>query len=169
MLATLRGRRRPWLLGALACLAGLGFAYVLEFGFDLAPCPLCILQRVAMFAAGIGFLLIAAIGPQGLGRWWAQLAVLPGAFAGIAIAGRHVWLQSLPPDQVPACGPPLEQLMAVLPFTEAIAFVLRGEGSCAVIDASFLGLSLPGWTLLVFVALSLWSLLCIRLSRPVVG
>lgn len=160
----LRGRRRPWFLGFTACFLGLGFALLQEHGFDLEPCPLCILQRVAMLAAGVAFLATAVAGPVAWGRWFGSVLTLIGSGAGIAIAGRHVWLQSLPPDQVPACGPPLEQLMAVLPFSEAMAFVLRGEGSCAVIDAAWLGISLPGWTLLVFIALAIWSLFCIPLS-----
>ena len=168
MLAFFRARRLPWLLGSGLCLFGLAFAYVLQYGFGLEPCPLCIFQRIAMLWAGLAFLAVGAVGPVAFGRWVGTALVLIGTFGGIGIAGRHVWLQSLPPDQVPACGPPLEQLMAVLPMQEAIAFVLRGEGSCAVIDASWLGLSLPAWTLLAFVALSLWAIAAVRPTRPLV-
>ena len=83
---------------------------------------------------------------------------------GAAIAARHVWLQNLPEDQVPACGPSLDYLMEVSPWQEVIATVLRGDGNCAIIDASFLGLSIPGWTLVAFVGLGLASLLVPLLS-----
>lgn len=152
--------RRGFMLGFLTCFAGLAFAYYLEYFQDLAPCPLCILQRVAMLFTGLGCLLAALWNAQGLKRWLSALPALAGAGAGLAIAGRHVWLQGLPPDQVPACGPPLDYLLDIMPLTEAIAFLLKGEGSCAVIDAQFLGLSLPGWTLLVFAALAIWTILC---------
>ena len=71
-----------------------------------------------------------------------------------------VWLQSLPPDQVPACGPPLEHLMKIMPWRDALAFVLKGEGNCAVIAGQWLGISLPGWTLAGFAMLMLWAVYC---------
>ena len=79
--------------------------------------------------------------------------------SGIAIAGRHVWLQNLPEDQVPACGPSLDYMMDVMPALDVIRTVLSGDGNCAIIDASFLGVSLPGWTLLGFVALAIWGII----------
>lgn len=152
--------RRGFLWGFFACAGGLIFAYYLQYFHDLEPCPLCILQRVALFAAGLGCLLAAFFNAQGFRRWVSIIPAIAGAGAGLGIAGRHVWLQGLPPDQVPACGPPLDYLLDIMPLTEAISFLLRGEGSCAVIDAQFMGLSLPGWTMLVFAALIIWLILC---------
>lgn len=152
--------RRGFLWGFAACTAGLAFAYYLQYGQGLEPCPLCILQRVAMAAAGIFFLGAGLLNARGWKRWLTALLPLTASLAGLGIAARHVWLQGLPPDQVPACGPPLDYLLNMMPLTDAIAFLLRGEGSCAVIDASFLGLSLPGWTMLCFAGLSIWALLC---------
>ena len=155
--------RKGMALGFAACAGGLVFAYYLQYWHGLEPCPMCIFQRVAMAAAGLVFLLGAIHAPRTLGRRiYALLAALCSS-VGAAIAGRHVWLQSLPADQVPACGPPLDHLMQVLPFMEVISFILRGEGSCAKIAASFLGLSIPAWTLMAFVAIALWALLLIRL------
>ena len=52
---------RQWcLLGALGCAFLLGVAFVLQFAFDLAPCSLCIFQRVAVAVAGVFFLLAAS-------------------------------------------------------------------------------------------------------------
>lgn len=152
--------RYGFMWGFAACVGGLAFAYYLQYGQGLDPCPLCILQRVAMAVAGLFFLLAAVMNRHGWQRWLTAILPLAASLTGAGIAGRHVWLQSLPPDQVPACGPPLDYLLDIMPLTDAIAFLLRGEGSCAVIDASFLGLSLPGWTLVAFAGLSLWALLC---------
>ncbi|MGH8529588.1 MAG: disulfide bond formation protein B [Nevskiales bacterium] len=146
------------LLGFLICAGGLGFAYLLEFAFGLAPCPLCIFQRIAMFAAALAFLAGAIHNPVGWGRWGYSFLALIGAGAGVAIAGRHVWLQHLPADQVPACGPPLDYLLEILPFTEVMRVVLRGDADCAKVDAAWLGLSLPAWTLIAFVAIALYAL-----------
>ena len=151
--------RQLFALGLLACMGGMGFVLYLEHFRGLQPCPMCVFQRVAMVAAGLAFLVGMLHGPRGaVGRWiYAALAVLASG-AGAGIAARHVWLQNLPPDQVPACGPTLEYLMGMLPFTEVVRTILRGDGNCAVIDWTFLGLSLPGWALVAFTGLALLAL-----------
>jgi disulfide bond formation protein DsbB len=151
--------RALFALGFAACAGGMAFVLYLQHFRGLEPCPMCVFQRVAMVAAGLTFLAGALHGPRGaLGRWvYSGLAALASA-AGAGIAARHVWLQNLPPDQVPACGPTLDYLMGMLPFTEVVTTILRGDGNCAVIDWSFLGLSLPGWALVAFAALTLLAL-----------
>jgi len=127
----------------------------------LEPCPLCIFQRVAMMATGAVALLAFLHGPARLGRRiYAGLTALATA-AGIAVAGRHVWLQHLPPNEVPSCGPGLDYWLDTFPLFDVVGKVLRGSGECAVIDWVFLGISLPGWTLIVFVGLAtlaVWQL-----------
>ena len=154
------------LLGFLATVGAMGFALWLEHVQGLEPCPLCIFQRVAMIATGLVFLLAALHGPTGTGRWVYALLVWLSAGAGMAIAGRHVWLQSLPEDQVPACGPTLDFLTDSLPLWEVVATVLRGDGNCAVIDAAWLGISLPAWTQIGFVGLVLWAGVALLATRP---
>lgn len=152
-------------LGFLGCLAGLGFALYLEHFQGLEPCPMCIFQRVAMLATGLVFLLAGLHGPRRGGRgFYAFLALLTSS-AGAFVAGRHVWLQSLPADQVPACGPTLDYLMDVMPFAEVLSTVLRGDGNCAVIDAAWLGISLPGWTLIAFIGLAVYAVAVPVLAR----
>jgi disulfide bond formation protein DsbB len=146
------------LVGFLGCVFGLAFALYLQHFKGYEPCPMCIFQRVAMLGAGIAFLLGAVHGPKAGGRWvYAVLALLASA-VGAAIAWRHVWLQGLPPDQVPACGPTLDYLMQMLPVMEVVQMVLKGDGNCAKIDAQWLGVSLPGWTLISFVGFGLYAL-----------
>lgn len=160
MFAILNQTRLRFLLGFLGCAGAMAFALYLEHFRHLDPCALCVLQRVAMIATGVFFLAGALHGVSGTGRYvYAGLAGL-AALAGAAIAGRHVWLQSLPADQVPACGPPLDHLMKIMPWSDALAFVLKGEGNCAVIAGEWLGISLPGWTLVGFVLLVLWAVYC---------
>lgn len=150
-------RRCAW--GAAVCAAGLGFALFSQHAWGLNPCPLCIFQRLALAATGVFFLLGALLGPvrrwaQGL--WMAGAAL--GALLGVGIAGRHVWLQSLPPSEVPACGPGLSFLMDSFPLKDAVSFVLAGSGECAAVEGRFLGLSMPGWTLVLFAGLFVWAL-----------
>ncbi len=152
-------------LGFAACAGGMAFALYLQYVQDLEPCPMCIFQRVAMISTGVIFLLGALHAPAGTGRWvYAVLAEL-AAISGAIIAGRHVWLQSLPADQVPACGPTLDYLMDAFPMLDVVSMILKGDGNCARIDAAFLGLSLPGWTLVAFLGLALWASLMPILPR----
>jgi len=156
-----------WLfaLGFAACAGGMAFALYLENFRGLDPCPMCVFQRIAMVAAGLAFLAGAIHAPKHGGRWiYAGLAALASA-AGAAIAGRHVWLQNLPPDQVPACGPTLEYLLDMLPVSEVVATILRGDGNCAKIDAAWLGLSLPTWTFVAFIGLTLYALAAPLIAR----
>ena len=151
-------RRAVNLLGFAACALLAAFAYYLQFYEGLEPCPLCIFQRVAMIALGGVFLVAALHNPSGAGgRVYGVLIALVAAI-GAGVAGRHVWLQSLPPDQVPACGAGLDYMLETFPLTEAIRMVLRGTGDCAESVWSFLGLSIPAWTLIWFVAMGLVGL-----------
>lgn len=145
-------RRRLNLAGFALCAALIAAAYYLEFVEGLEPCPLCILQRAALAALGVVFLLAALQNSAGAGRYVYAGLVALAAGVGAAVAGRHVWLQSLPPDQVPACGPGLDYLLDTFPVFEAMALVLRGSGECAQVD-TVLGLSIPLWTLLAFLGL----------------
>ncbi|MDX1654501.1 MAG: disulfide bond formation protein B [Candidatus Competibacteraceae bacterium] len=145
------------LLGLAACGAGLAYAYYAQYGLGYEPCPLCIFQRVAMAALGAVFLIAAVHNPRGWGRYvYAALVVLT-AGAGTAIAGRHVWLQNLPAEQVPACGPGLDYMLEALPLADTLRLVLQGSGECAEIDWVFLGLSMPVWTLAAFLVLGAWG------------
>ena len=153
------------LTGALICALAMGFALYLQHVQGLEPCPLCVFQRVAMIFTGAVLLLAAVHGPGGWGQWVYSGVGVAGALAGLGIAARHVWLQSLPPDQVPACGPALDYLMDVMPVWEVVQTILRGDGNCAIIDWQFLGLSLPFWTGIGFFLLADWAIMCAVLPR----
>jgi protein dithiol:quinone oxidoreductase len=147
------GRRALNALGLAACLGGLGVALLLEHVVGLEPCPLCIMQRAALIGLGLVFLIAWLHGPGVLaGRCYAAVLLLV-AGAGAAVATRHLWLQQLSPEQVPACGPGLDFLLDAFPLREALVLVFQGSGECAEVH-TLLGLSLPGWTLLAFVALA---------------
>lgn len=145
--------RLGYIVGAAVCAGLLGFGLYLQHVVGLEPCPLCIFQRVAFIALGAVFLAAALHGPGKAGAIF--YAVLGGLFAaiGAGIASRHVWLQNLPADQVPACGPGLEYMLERFPLTRMLEKVLSGSGECAEAGWTFLGLSIAGWSLLWFVLL----------------
>ena len=133
---------------ALACAGMVAYAlYVQHFDF-IDPCPLCVLQRMAYMWIG-GVALLATIhGPAAVGRLVYGGAIIAGGLAGLGVAGRHLWLQSLPADQVPDCGMGLNYMLDTMPFFDAMKEVFYGSGECAEVHWSFLGLSMPGWTFL---------------------
>jgi disulfide bond formation protein DsbB len=110
-----------------------------------------------VFAVGVVFLIAALHDPHTTGRRVYGVLGFVAAFAGSIVAARHVWLQNLPLDQIPDCGPGLEYLFDVFPAWEALRMVFRGSGECAEIDWTLLGLSMPGWVLLCLIALGLFS------------
>ena len=137
-------------LGFLICVGGLGFAYYAQFYLRLEPCPLCIFQRLALLVVGLVFLAAALHNPRGWGANVYGLLLGVGAGIGASIAARQIWLQHLPPDEVPRCGPSLDYMLEAFPLTETIREVLTGSGECAKVDL-LLGVSMPVWTLLLFV------------------
>lgn len=156
--------RRLCLIAGGFCVFMLAFALFLQYVLALAPCPLCIFQRVAVVAALVPLLIGALHNPRGVGGAVYGALALVGAGVGAFIAGRHLWLQSLPASEVPTCGPGLDYMMEVLPLSSVVSMVLSGSGECAEIDAAFLGLSIPGWTLVGFLVLSLMSIALIAAS-----
>lgn len=145
------------LVGALICASLLGYAYYLQYFEGQDPCPLCLVQR--FFYYGILFALAAGAlhGPGRKGAIAYSLAALVFAAGGIATAARHVWLQHLPPDQVPACGPDLVFMLENLPFARVLQLLLRGSGQCAEVHWTFLGLSIAEWSLAWFVAFAVFA------------
>lgn len=151
--------------GFLACAGMMGFALFAQHVLLLDPCPLCVLQRVAVIGLGVVFLLAAMQDPSGWGRWVYVVLVLLIAGCGIGIAGWHVHLQNQPPSEVPACGPGLSYMLDAFPLTETLRMVFEGSGECAEVVWSFLGLSMPSWVLVCLVVLAgtgIWN----NLRRP---
>lgn len=133
----------------------MAYALYSEHVLMLEPCPLCVFQRIAIIALGLVFLAAAVHNPSGVGRFGYVVLALVAAIGGIAVAGRHLWLQNLPEDQVPACGPDLGYMVDAFPFSEMLKMVFTGSGECASISWEFLGLSMPAWVLIWAVGLGL--------------
>ncbi|MBT8148552.1 MAG: disulfide bond formation protein B [Pseudomonadales bacterium] len=145
----------------------LGFGYYLELVEGLEPCPLCITQRFFLLLCGLLGLFAALQKPARRGaRVYGALGVLT-AVAGGFFSSRQLYLQSLPPDQVPACGPSLEFILETFPLSEALSILLRGDGNCAEVTWTFIGLSIPGWTLVVFSGFTVgWIIQALRRDQP---
>ena len=147
----------------VASIVGMAFALYLEHVQGLNPCPLCIFQRIGLIGLGMISLIAFIHNPvsNAFKRFYAFLGSLSILWSA-GVAARHVWLQNLPPDKVPSCGPGLDYWLDTLPMKSVLQQVLSGSGECAVVDWTLLGFSLPVWSLLFFVgllAISIWQLI----------
>lgn len=153
---TILASSRTWYaLLALVPAGLLAFGYYLQYGQGLEPCPLCIFQRLAYMAVVAIAIAGVVAAPAGRGRLVLDLLIVLAAGTGTALAGRQVWLQHLPADQVPECGPGLDFMLDAFPLQDTVRMVLSGSGECAQVDWTFLGFSIAEWSLCCFVLLFL--------------
>ena len=152
-LLVLPPRRIAYLLGFAVCAGLIAYALYLQYGAGLEPCPLCVFQRICVIGMGIVFLAAAIQNPGRTGATGYALLQLVIGGAGAGLAVRQVWLQSLPKDEVPACGMGLNYMLDTLPLTDVVRKVLEGSGECAEKGWEFLHLSIAGWTLVFFIAM----------------
>lgn len=137
----------------------LASALILEHAFDLVPCPLCLMQRIWFGWVGLFALASLLHNP----RWgiYPALSLLAGVVGG-GFSIRQLWLQSLPADQVPACGPDMAYMLENFPLADILAQMTSGTGDCAEVAWRFLGLSTPAWALLGFITLAVLAVLQLR-------
>ena len=152
---TLPGPRGLNFIGFLACTGMMGFALYAQHVLLLEPCPLCILQRVAVIGLGSVFLIAALHNPAGWGRRVYAVLLLLFAADGLSISGWHWHLQQLPPEEVPSCGPGLNYMLQNFPLGDALRMVFEGSGECAEVAWQFFGISMPGWVFLLVLGLGI--------------
>jgi len=158
---------RMYAFGLLLAIVSMLFAVVyLERMEYLTPCPLCVLDRMVVIGLGLVFLLALLHRPAVIGRRiYAVLAALLSA-TGIGICLRHIYLQGLPPDEVPECGAGFWHSLETMPFMQFMDSILNGSGECAEIQWQFLGLSIPQLTLILFIVFAILAIAIFRLRDP---
>ncbi len=143
----------------IVCASLLGFGLYLEHAQGIEPCPLCSFQRIAYIVITIIALIGAIHNPQNIMRVAYNILLFITALIGAGIAGRQTWLQHLPPELVPECGPGLEYMLEVFPFAEALKMILSGSGECAEVHWTFLSFSIAEWSLVCFSMIVITTLL----------
>lgn len=141
-------------LVAFAAFALLAVAFYMEYQMGLEPCPLCMLQRIVFFCVGVVSLVSALTANEKARKIFSWLVVVL-SFAGAALAIRHLYLQSLPMDELPACLPGLSYMFEVFPWQEIMQAMVMGTGECGDVVWTFLGISIPGWTLVAFIGMAI--------------
>lgn len=156
---TLPTTKQTNLIIIAAVISMMGYALYTQYYEFLEPCPLCMTQRLFYILLG-SFAFIALLHPRRQ-KIYAALGGL-SAMGGAAAAGRQVWLQHLPPDQVPACGPSLQYMLETFPLGQTLRTMITGDGNCAEVVWTFVGYSMGEWSLLCFtgfIGLCLWQML----------
>jgi disulfide bond formation protein DsbB len=142
---------KPFPLITLLCFLALVFAYILQYGFGQMPCDLCLLQRFAIYGLGITCFVASIHRPTAWGKTVYASVALLWSLGGLAASARQVYLQSLPEDLKPGCGPGLLFKMNHGPWLDAMMQSMQGSGDCAKIGWTFMGMSLAFWTGVLFV------------------
>ena len=155
----MKSNRLFYLVVFLISTSLLGYGYYLQFVEGLNPCPLCIFQRVAFIAIILIAFIATLHGPLKLWQYLYSGLILVSSLIGATIAGRQVWLQHLPPDQVPECGPGLDFMLEVFPLADTLKMVFTGSGECAEVDWTFLGFSIAELSLAWFIVFGISSIL----------
>ena len=143
----------------LACIGLIATAFYMEYQLGLEPCPMCIVQRIAVALAGAAALV--GILHNKLKKFYLGVIALFSALGG-ASAIRHLYLQSLPPERVPSCGPDLNYLLENDFISDALIQLFIGDGNCAEVMWSLLGISIPGWVLICCAGIFLLSIQQLR-------
>jgi len=149
--------RLGYLAGFLMSGGLIAYALFLQYYEYQNPCPLCILQRVVYIVLMVVFLIGALHGPRRTGVYVYSALLTVVSLVGAGIATRHVWLQHLPKNKVPECGPGLNYMLDRFPLVEAFAKIFRGSGECAEVGWKLLGLSVAEWSLVWFILLGAWA------------
>ena len=157
-------RRIANFAGFAICAALILYALYAQYVQLLDPCPLCTFQRFAFVGLGIAFLLAALHNPKNGGRKAYAVLLALVALIGIVIAGRHIWIQSLPLGAVPSCGAGLSYLFDIMPAFDVIKKVFLGSGECQHID-TLLGISWPWWTAMAMTGLGAWGVVTNWIGR----
>ena len=140
-------------------------ALYMEHYLGLQPCILCYMQRGSVIIVGILAAFGMIINPKKILTYKIIISsIFISILSGALLSIRQLYLQSLPADLVPSCAPDMEYLFATLPFLEILILAFTGDGNCAEILWTFMGISIPGW---VLISLSFLLIYCVFIFKKV--
>jgi len=145
---------------SLGCFGLVGFGLELQAMLNLAPCPLCIFQRLLYLVVG-AIALAAFLLPAGRIVWSALIAAV--AALGVGVAGYQTWMQAFPElaNECSYSNPNLiERLVDWLGMQYPPLFL--ATGFCTSKEWVFLGLSMANWSVLVFAGILGYAVLLLK-------
>lgn len=144
----------------VGCLGLVAVGMELQNLLRLAPCPLCIFQRLLYIAIGVVGLL-GWVMPSGRLLWSALTVGLAGL--GLGVAAYQTWMQAYP-HLAPECSftdpNAIESLVDWLGMQMPSLFL--ATGFCTSRDWEFLGMSMANWSAVVFAGIVGYAILLFR-------
>ena len=162
MISQLLSSKNGYLLGFVSCFATVALALAIQTQYNLEPCPLCISQRIVFMGLGLLFLIAAFIKPKTLLHKIFVLLQILTALGGAGVAIRHWWIQAHHATMVVDCGVGIDYMFQNFPLKKMFMLIFKGSGDCAVIDWSFIGLSLPQLSLITFISFATYAVYLAR-------
>ena len=156
---------RLFTLVFLVCVGLLAFALYLQHWRNLDPCPWCVVQRLGYMLVGMIALVAALHRPGPIGTTVYSSLGIVASLAGIAAAGYQIYLQVDPERAAKCVGSPVERILDQLEIGSLIPSLLQYDGPCTPKPWSFLGLSVPEWSLVWFVLLAATFAAMVFVSR----
>jgi len=152
-------QRWAWGLLALTSLLLLLAALYFQYQLDLAPCMLCVYARAALSGVMLAG-LIGAVAPRvAVVRWLALLLFCASAVWGVLNAHEQVSVEALVrAGGLYSCSL-FPEFPLGLPLDSWLPEVFNPTGICGEVKWSFIGLTMPEWSRVIFVIYSLLSLL----------
>ncbi len=145
----LNDKRFFWALVALAGFGLLAIALYFQHVMALAPCFLCINQRIAVMIIGLGGILGVINPKNAIVKGFAYLLWFGGSVFGLSLAAYQTYLQLNPPE-FSSCGAGMDYILANNSLIEAIPMLLQPTGNCSDISWVFLNLTMPQWMVIIF-------------------
>lgn len=140
---------------SLGCFGLVAIGMELQTIFRLAPCPLCIFQRLLYLAIG-GLALLGFLWPRIRLAWAGLIGLL--AVLGGSVAAYQTWMQAFP-ELATECGyaepNAIERLVDWLGMVWPSMFM--ATGFCSSREWVFLQLSMANWSLLIFAAIAAYA------------
>jgi protein dithiol:quinone oxidoreductase len=158
---------RLLIFALILCISALAGAAYLQYVEGLTPCLLCLLQRWALIGLTLCIVVALLHRPSVWGYSVYGAGMLLFSLFGLITAGRQVWLQQLPAEQQPVCGPGFDYLIDNFPVVDTLRYMFEGDGNCAAIDWTFLGQCIAVWSLALFGVLMIVSVIVMakRINR----
>lgn len=143
-------------------------AFFFQYYLLLEPCMLCYLQRFAAILVGLIGLVGFIHNSKRIIVFRSYLGIsIVSVLVGIGLSIRQLYLQSLPAELVPSCAPDMDYLLDSLPFFEVLLMAIQGDGNCAEVLWSFLGISIPGWLLIGFLLVLAYLLKTLLIANEI--
>lgn len=153
------------LLTFLLCVLVLATAVYLQYKVGIIPCPLCIIQRFIITLLGLLFLMGSLFNFEAITRCFLHTLTFLFAVAGAVIASRQLWLEHFPSDQLISCQAAIAQYSSSTYFHKMIELFFQGTSNCGSGTWRFLNVTIPGWTLIIFIVLAAISLRQVYINR----